>query len=272
MIDISEENKIILKIIADGFVEKPEYWQTHRRSKNYFAHIIGLDPNYKFSREFLQTERYGRKTYFRVEDFYEGDFYELVCIYYSAKGNPHVMYRGFLKCVKITEKEIILEPIDEEEIIEAFKADVRTPEFIIQRLFNRLLDMIKKTRDAYSREIKIVESKIKELQEKREYLKKLKEILKKEMNIVLPDAEEIRKKAEEEIKNLAEKLIPFGSKKFTKEQYKTERIHIKKVKGQIEFVRVNGVYVISQYDTKPSIKSLYNAIVLLREELEKLSS
>jgi len=83
------EEKITLptigKIGSKYILENVPY-ETHRRGKNYAAKIEGLDPKYKFKRDFL--ERGTKGSYVFDEKPQAGTIYEIQAIYYTGSGSP----------------------------------------------------------------------------------------------------------------------------------------------------------------------------------------
>ncbi len=134
---MSDKKEIFVLPRMGNYVAKPEEWVTHRRSKNYVAKITGLDPNYGFEREFLERVRVGRRTYFQLEDFEIGGFYEIFCAYYTRSGKEDLRLHVFLRLKEIQEDKLIFEVVDEDEIIRYFEQ--RTPKEVVeeaQKLIN----------------------------------------------------------------------------------------------------------------------------------------
>jgi len=244
--------EIRLKVI-EGYVEKPEYWVTHRRSKNYLAKLVGFDDQYTFRRKFLERKRVGNRTYFRIEDFQEGEVYELRCIYYSGSWRAYPKYEGFLRCESIDSEEVVLKEITEEEATKIVKE--KYPESAKLLEIKREIEKLKKEKDETRREL--------------EALKVAKEELEKEIPLVdVEEVKRIKEQLRQRIIQMAKSLLEFGSMKYRKRKYSTDKIEIKEEDGELKYVLVNGAYVVSQYDNEHSIDVLYRAYMRIKEELE----
>ena len=105
--------------INSCFVKTHEYWEKRRGGKNWVAHITGLDTTYGYKREFLQTTKVGREKVFQWEDFHIGEIYEVASMY-TAGASKCVHVRGTYECEEITEDQVILRCITQDEVIGRF--------------------------------------------------------------------------------------------------------------------------------------------------------
>lgn len=254
---------IELRIVESDFVEKPEGWVNHRRSKNYMARLIGLSRRYGFEREFLERQRVGRETYFLKADFAIGEIYEIRCIYYSARGTPNPHIEGFFQCISIDAEKVVLVEVSEEtalrvvkqihaEQVRAFEEEVETGR------------VIEETAEARER--------IKEAKEIREILTQAKEELEQRVpQIDEREVQDMRNRLQEAIAEISRRMVLTGSRKGSVRKFVSDKIEIKEVNGELDWVKVNGSYVVSRYDNEVGLRALFNAYKLLKsKEAEKV--
>jgi len=245
--------EIRLKVMGGMYVEKPDCWVTHRRSKNYMAKLVGFDEKYTFRRQFLEKERVGNRTYFRIRDFLEGEVYELRCIYYTGSWRACPEYEGFLRCESIDSEEVVLKEITGEEATKIVKERYRGSAELLE--LKREVQKLEKEKDEMRREL--------------EALKAAKEELLKEIpHVDVEEVKRIKEQLRQRIIQMAKSLLAFGKMKNGKRKYSTEKTKIKEEDGELKYVFVNGAYVVSQYDNEYSIDVLYHAYMRMREELE----
>ena len=254
---------IELRIVESDFVEKPEGWVNHRRSKNYIARLTGLSRKYGFEREFLEKQRVGRETFFLKADFIEREIYEIKCIYYSARGNPNTHLEGFFQCVSVEDERIVLGEVSEEtalqvvrqihaEQVRAFEEEVETA---------RSIDEVADARE-----------RIEEAREIREVMKEAKEELERKVpQIDEEEVREVRERLQKAIVEISKRLVLTGSQKYGVRKFVSDKIEIKEVDGELSWVKVDGTYVVSQYNNEVGLRALFNAYKLLKpKEAEKV--
>ena len=56
--------EVILKVIEGLYVEKPQEWVQHRRSKNYIAKITGFSKKNWLEMQLLQRQSLRKESYF----------------------------------------------------------------------------------------------------------------------------------------------------------------------------------------------------------------
>jgi len=246
-----------LKVVENLYVEKPQKWVKHHRSKNYIAHITGFDPQYTFKREFLSREKVGRITYFLKKDFIVGEIYEIKCIYYTRSGKACTELDGFFKCIDVNQ-EVVLEEVEEDEVIRVIKEKY-----------------------AETAEISETQKQIKKLEEEKQkrleelkVLQQAREELEEDINKLIINEDEIRQLKDElkqRIVTLAKKLLLLGTAKYDRRVYQNEKatIGIKEEHGKLKYININGTYVFSQYGGDVSLQTLYNAYTILKNEVEE---
>ena len=257
--------KLELRIIEKEYVEKPDGWVSHRRSKNYIAKITGKCNKYGLKREFLERVRVGQRTYFKLEDFSEGEVYEIRCIYYTGSWHAQPRLQGFFIVEKITDNAVILHEITEEEVIKRIKQKYKDT-------FEKA--EIEKKIEEERAEIERIK---KEIEEKKKLLTDLQEIKQKlheEKQMILIDIDEV-KKIKEELKSkiieISKRIVKTGSQGkygYTFEtKFNERKIKIKENDNGIKYVYIDGVYIISEYK-EVGLRTLYSAYKILCE-LEK---
>jgi len=122
-------------------VKTHEYWERRRGGKNWIAHITGLDKRYGYKREFLETVKVGKNKVFQLEDFHIGEIYEVASVY-TAGVNKCVHVRDTYECVEITEDQVILSCITQEEVIERFGEN--NGDLVAESLVKQLLNIVTK--------------------------------------------------------------------------------------------------------------------------------
>jgi len=246
--------KMRLKCIHEVYVEKPDKWVTHRRSKNYIAQLKGFDSQYTFKRKFLDRGKLGTNTFFYIEDFKEGEIYEIKCIYYTGSGRSHPRLDGFFRCDEVNKKEVVLTEICEEKVIE-----------ILKEKYSETMEISNREKNIEKLEKEKIERK-----EKLEALKEAEEALKNEIDSILIDEERIKKVREElksRIRKIANNLLNFASQKNGIKIYEADNIKIKAKENDIEYIKIGSAYVFGYGE--PSLKGLIKTYQILKDELMK---
>ena len=127
--------------INSCFVKTHEYWEKRRGGKNWIAHITGLDTKYGYKREFLQTVKVGREKVFRLEDFRIAEIYEVASMY-TAGASKCVHVRSTYECEEITEDQVILRCITQDEVIGRFGET--NGNVVAENLVKQLLNIVTK--------------------------------------------------------------------------------------------------------------------------------
>jgi len=262
-----ENNKFEVDVIGGEYVEKPPMWVNHRRSKNYIAHVVGLDNKFGFKRDFLDRVRLGKKTYFKKEDFIPEEIYDMRFVYYTGGGNPVPELEAFMKCVSNDGKKVVFEEISTEDVISEMKKKYGTSakeisvgkkrKEIEKKLAEDLekakkrLEEAKKEKEKTEKEIQILDEATKEIKAQTPKINEAK------LNVV-------KKKLNEEVINISKRLVKTGSKKYNTRIYSSNGIEIKEENGNLKYVKVDGMYVFSQYDNEVGLKALYNSYKKLK--------
>lgn len=260
------EDVWVLPVLEGVYVEKPDTWVVHRRSRNYIARIEGFDPTYGLRREFLERVRVGKRTYFKLEDFIPGEVYEILNQYFSSSGRLGKEFHGFFVCEKADESGVYLRRIGEEEVIKIVRE--RYPETVPLREKQQELWRLERMKEEIQKEMKKIEEKKAKLMKEIEALEKAKKELEESLPKIDPkEVEDVSKKLLERIESLAESLRSIGRDGY----YTRISDNEPTIKVGPDYVRVGDVYVISRYPTKspPSVWTLYNAYVILKKEVEK---
>jgi len=127
--------------IQSCFVKTHEYWEKRRGGKNWIAHITGLDKKYGYKREFLETVKVGKKKVFQLEDFHVGEIYEVASMY-TAGVSKYVRVRDTYECVEITEDQVVLSCVTQDEVIERFGEN--NGDLVAKSLVQQLLKVVTK--------------------------------------------------------------------------------------------------------------------------------
>ena len=127
--------------IQSCFVKKHEYWEKRRGGKNWVAHITGLDTKYGYKREFLKKVHMGKEIVFRLADFHIGETYEVASMYTAGAGKC-VHVRGIYECIEITEDQVILRCITQDEVIGRFGES--NGDVVAESLVKQLLNIVTK--------------------------------------------------------------------------------------------------------------------------------
>ena len=98
----------VVEIAGDRYISVEEYttdaeawaaaYEHHRRSKNYFARLVGLHAKFKFNREFLKFKQFDGELFVKA-DFEPGELFEVCFIYYSGSGRPNPNLNAVLEFV-----------------------------------------------------------------------------------------------------------------------------------------------------------------------------
>ena len=73
------------------------------------------------------------------------------------------------------------------------------------------------------------------------------------------------------IVEISKRLVLTGSQKYGVRKFVSNKIEIKEVDGELDWVKVDGIYVVSRYDNEVGLRALFNAYKLLKsKEAEKV--
>lgn len=233
--------EVILKVIEGLYVEKPQEWVQHRRSKNYIAKITGFSKKYGLERQFLQRQRVGKESYFSIEDFEKGELYEIKCIYYTGSWKPCPRLEGFFECIEKGNKAIILKEISEEELIAKLKQKNSLSYEIAQK---------EKEKEELAEKQKQLYEKLQKLKKEVEAIKQANKVLEDEIQkINIDEINQLKQKVKDKIIDISKAILDVkGNKKYNKRIYEDENTKIKEENGKISYVLISSVYVISQYN------------------------
>jgi hypothetical protein len=125
--------------------------------KNYIAEISERHPKYKFSRAFLNLNKFDDENYAKVSDFNETCLYEFRCTKERYNKSNRVDLNQICKIVKITDEKIVFEELTDREAVN-FLENRPSPIENIQKDDKRdyLKSLIDKVDDKYLDELEIV--------------------------------------------------------------------------------------------------------------------
>jgi len=127
--------------IQSCFVKTHEYWEKRRGGKNWVARITGLDTKFGYRRQFLETVKVGKKKVFQLEDFHVGEIYEVASMY-TAGVSKCVHVRDTYECIEITEDQVVLSCVTQDEVIERFGEN--NGDLVAESLVEQLLKIVTK--------------------------------------------------------------------------------------------------------------------------------
>jgi len=113
----------VVEVGGVPYINVSQYYETHRRGKNYVARITGAGGQYKWKREFLKFKTLDGERFVPLAEVME-DPVEFAFIYYTGSGHPQPNLKGFYRFKEVKESEdgkvAVFERMTEKQLTDYF--------------------------------------------------------------------------------------------------------------------------------------------------------